>query len=216
MKKIFFAAGLLLMGTTLFAQSEKYLNAMQANISALDTSFKDPQNLLNVAARFERIADKEKSQWLPYYWAGYCQVVYTYLIQDKSTIDPLADKAELLLKKADSLQPNNSEISCVFSMLATARMLVDPMTRYATYGTMSDNYLSKAILQNPENPRPYYLRGQGLRYTPEQFGGGCKAAINLLKEADEKFKAFKPASDIDPNWGEEQTRKLISDCNQTP
>lgn len=214
MKKILLAASLLFIGSGLFAQSQKYMKAMEANIAALDTSFKNPQNLLSVASAFERIAEKEKNQWLPYYWAGYCQVIYTYMVQDKSTIDPLADKAELLIKKADSLQPDNSEISCVYSMLSTARMLVDPMTRYASFGTMADNYLSKAIFQNPDNPRPYYLRGQGLKHTPEQFGGGCKTAINLLKEADEKFKAFKPASTIDPNWGEAQNEKLIGDCNQ--
>lgn len=214
MKKIFIFAGFLLIGSGLFAQSEKYMKTMEANIAALDTSYKNPQDLLKVASSFERIAEKEKNQWLPYYWAGYCQVIYTYMVQDKSTVDPLADKAELLLQKADSLNPNNAEISCVFSMLATARMLVDPMTRYASFGTMADNYLSKAILQNPDNPRPYFLRGQGLKHTPEQFGGGCKAAISLLKEADEKFKVFKPASSIDPNWGEVQNDQLISDCNK--
>ncbi len=214
MKKILFIAVFITIGSGLFAQSEKYIKAMEANIAALDSSFKNPQDLLAVANSFERIADKEKSQWLPYYWAGYCQVIYCYLVTDKLSIDPLADKAEKLLNKADSLQPNNSEISCVLSMLATARMLVDPQTRYMQYGMQADNYLGKAILQNPENPRPYFLRGQGLRHTPEQFGGGCKTAMEQLKIAAEKYVSFKPASAIDPNWGEKQNQALINECNK--
>lgn len=214
MKKIIIAAAFMLIGSGLYAQSEKYMKAMQANLAVLDTSYKNPQDLLSVAGSFERIAEKEKNQWLPYYWAGYCQVIYCYMLQDKSAVDPNADRAEKLLNKADSLQPKNSEISCVFSMLATARMLVDPSTRYMQYGMLADNYLGKAILQNPENPRPYFLRGQGLRHTPEQFGGGCKTAIDLLTQAAEKFKTFKAASDIDPNWGEKQNQKLIDDCNK--
>lgn len=187
---------------------------MKANVAAIDTAFKNPQSLLTLATSFERIAEKEKNQWLPYYWAAFCQVNYTYLIEDKTKTDPIADKAEQLLNKADSLQPDNSEISCVYSMIASARMLVDPMTRYMQYGMKSGSYLEKAITQNPENPRPYYLRGQGLRYTPEQFGGGCKPALEELNTAAEKFKTFKPASDIDPNWGEARTTMLINECNK--
>jgi len=207
---LFIAALLFVSGIN--AQSDKYLNAMERNISALDTSFKNPQSLLNLSASFERIAEKEKSQWLPYYWASLCQVYYTYLIQDKTQTDPIADKAEQLLNKADSLNPGNSEISCVYSMIATAHMLVDPQSRYMKYGMASSSYLEKAILQNPDNPRPYYLKGEGLRYTPEQFGGGCKAALDQLNLAAEKFKAFKPASSIDPDWGAKRTDELIKGC----
>lgn len=214
MKKILFVSLSLLFFTAAFAQSDKYLTAMKANVMAIDTAFKNPQSLLTLAASFERIAEKEKNQWLPYYWAAFCQVNYTYMIEDKTKTDPIADKAEQLLNKADSLQPDNSEISCVYSMIASARMLVDPMTRYMQYGMKSGNYLEKAITQNPENPRPYYLRGQGLRYTPEQFGGGCKPAMDELNKAAEKFKTFKPSSEIDPNWGEARTTMLINDCTK--
>ena len=66
--------------------------------------------------------------------------------------------------------------------------------------------------QDATNPRLYFLKGQGLKYTPEQFGGGCKTAKPQLQTALDKYAAFKPASDISPNWGKERTEVLIKDC----
>jgi len=77
MKKILFSATLTLIATASFAQSDRYMSAMKNNIAAIDTSFKNPANLLSLANNFERIATAEKNQWLPYYYAALCQVNYT-------------------------------------------------------------------------------------------------------------------------------------------
>jgi hypothetical protein len=195
-----------------FAQSDKYVAAMQKNLSAMDTSFKTPANLLAVANNFERIATAEKSQWLPYYYAAFCQVNYGFMEQDKDKIDGFADKATDLINKADSLMPNNSEISCIKSMIASCHMMVNPMQRWQEYGAESNGNMEKAMQQDPTNPRPYYLKGQGLKFTPEQFGGGCKTAKPELQTALEKYAAFKPASELHPNWGKTQVEKLLVEC----
>ena len=62
------------------------------------------------------------------------------------------------------------------------------------------------------NPRPYYLKGQSLRYTPEQFGGGCKPAMPLLQTAMEKYDRFKPASELHPAWGRKQAEATLAEC----
>jgi hypothetical protein len=212
MKKSILFLSVLLVSVYSFAQSEKYIAAMKNNITAIDTSFKNPQNLLGLANNFERIALAEKNQWLPYYYAAYCQVNFTYMEQDKSKIDAIADKATWLINKADSLQPANSEISCIKSMIASCRMMVNPMQRYMEFGPVSALQLENAIQQDPSNPRPYFLKGQGLKYTPEQFGGGCKTAIEQLQTAMDKFAAFKPASEISPNWGMKRTEMILNEC----
>jgi hypothetical protein len=97
-------------------------------------------------------------------------------------VDAIADKATELIAKADSLNPNNSEISCIKSMIASCHMMVDPMTRWQQYGMESSSNMQAAMTQDPTNPRPYFLKGQGLKYTPEQFGGGCTTAKKLHKK----------------------------------
>jgi predicted Zn-dependent protease len=194
-----------------FAQSEKFTKAMTSNISLFDSA-KTADDMLSVSAAFERIGDAEKNQWLPYYYASLSQVIYSFMKNDMSNNDTYAAKAEQLLLKADALQPNNSEISCVKSMIATLRMLVNPQQRWQQYGPVSQQELDNAKKQDPTNPRPYYLLGQNLRNTPEQFGGGCKTAKPLLEEAIKKFDAFKPASELAPNWGKSRTEQVLAGC----
>ena len=213
MKKLILIAVVSFLVTGTFAQSEKYMASMKSNIAAIDTSFKNPANLLDLANKFERIATAEKNQWLAYYYAALCQVNYTYMEKDKTKIDAIADKATELINKADALQPNNSEISCIKSMIASSHMMVDPMTRFMEYGPESQSHIDAAMQQDPANPRPEYLKGQGLKYTPEQFGGGCATAKPVLQSSLEKYIKFVPGSEIHPNWGKQRVEQLISECN---
>ncbi|MBC7936980.1 MAG: hypothetical protein H7Y86_16655 [Rhizobacter sp.] len=215
MKKLFiFAAALLMSVSTLFAQSEKYTAAMKENIVAIGEAFKNPADLLALANKFERIANAEKTQWLPFYYAAFCQVNSTFITTDKSKSDAIADKATELINQAAVLSPNNSEITVIKSMIASAHLMVDPMSRYMTYGPESSKYLEEAQQQDPANPRPDYLAGQALKYTPEQFGGGCKPALEKLEASVKKFETFKPASDLHPNWGKQQVEAMLVECKK--
>jgi len=123
MKKVFLFIALVITTVGASAQSDKYIAAMKKNLAAIDSSFRNPANLLTLANSFERIAIAEKNQWLPYYYAAFCQVNYGFMEADKEKTDGIADKATELINKADSLMPNNSEISCIKSMIASCHMM---------------------------------------------------------------------------------------------
>ena len=212
MKKIILISVLSFFSLITFAQSEKYTNAMKKNIALLDSAFAKPDNFLSMANTFERIGTTEKTEWLPFYYAAYCRVNYAFMQKDPSGNDPIAEKATALINTADSLQPNNSEISCVKSMIASVQMLVNPQQRFMQYGAASQKEMQKAMQQDPTNPRPYMLKGQSLKYTPEQFGGGCKNAMPQLEIAMEKFTSFKAVSEIYPSWGKNYTGDIIKQC----
>ena len=212
MKKFFFLTGLISLSLVSFSQSDKYVSAMQKNIAAIDTSFRTPPALLVLANNFERIAGAEKNQWLPYYYAAFCMVNNGFMELDKDKVDAIADKAAELIAKADSLSPKNSEISCIKSMIASCHMMVNPMQRYMQYGQESGENIDKAMEEDATNPRPYLLKGQALKYTPEQFGGGCAVAKPVLQTALDKFAAFKPAGELSPTWGKERVGQLMKEC----
>ena len=213
MKKFLFVAALIVFAQSTMAQeNEKYIAAMQKNLIALQAASKEPASLLALANNFERIADAEKTQWLPYYYAAFCQVTYGFRETDKSKTDMIADKATDFINKANALSPKNSEISCIKSMIASCHMMVDPMTRYMQYSAESSEELEAAKQQDPTNPRPDFLIGQGLKYTPEQFGGGCGTAKPLITEALTKFENFKLASPLHPNWGKEMATQIMNEC----
>ena len=212
MKKIILLSILSFFCLITFAQSEKYTNAMQKNIALLDSAYAKPDNFINLANTFERIGTTEKSEWLPFYYAAYCRVNYAYMQKDPSGNDPIAEKATALINTADSLAPNNSEISCLKSMIASVQMLVNPQARYMKYRALIKTEIQNAMKQDTTNPRPYMLIGQNLKYTPEQFGGGCKKALPQLETAAEKFSAFKPVSNIHPSWGQVFTNSMVKEC----
>lgn len=211
MRKILFVFAALSLSVATMAQSEKYKGAMTTNIAQLESN-KTADEWLASSAAFERIADAEKNQWLPYYYAAYTNCLYTLIKNDAANNDQYADKIEALLAKADALSPNNSEVSVIKAIVATIRMIVDPMQRYQQYGPAIEKALNEAKTQDPNNPRPYFITGQNLRYTPEQFGGGCGTAKPVLEEAAKKYGSFKPASELHPNWGKKQVEELIAGC----
>lgn len=205
MKKMIICATLFIAGySAAFAQDEKYTMAMEPKVVAIDTTHSTPE-LLTLAAAFERIAEAEKTKWQPYYYAALAQVNAAYMISmqkpDAAKTDPLADKAEALLAKAEAVSKDNSEIYIVKKMIATLRMMADPMTRYMQYGPIAEQALQTALKLNPENPRVYLLQGQDKYFTPEQFGGSKEEAKKLFDLSNKKYEAFKPTSKLDPDWG---------------
>ena len=213
MKKVFLFITIICSCTILFAQSDKYAGAMKKNIELLDSAFKKG-NFEELANNFERIGDAEKTQWLPYYYASYCTVMSALAGKDQSKNDPVADRAEQLLKKAETtLGKENSEIYVIKSMIATSHMMVDPQSRYQQYGEASSSALAKAKSLDPSNPRPVFLEGQSKFFTPEAFGGGKAPAKEIFTKALKMFDTFKPESSLHPNWGRTSIMYFMSQMN---
>ncbi|MEJ7737677.1 MAG: hypothetical protein WKF97_09645 [Chitinophagaceae bacterium] len=213
MKKTFLVIAIAIFSVSLFGQNEKYIKAMKTNIAQLDSAM-IKGNLAELSNNFERIAEAEKTQWLPYYYAGYATVMSAFMEKDKSKTDGLADKAEQLIKKTEELAgEENSEICVIKSMIASSHMMVDPQTRWQQYGQASSTYIEKAKTLNPANPRPVFLEGQSKFYTPEAFGGGKAPAKELFSKALQMFETFKPETELHPNWGKASTQYFIAQTN---
>lgn len=205
------------MVTAAFAQvdnapSEKYVKAMEALVPAVDTTH-SMEGLTDLANSFERIANAEKTQWLPFYYAALCHInkanMY-FTTQKLEMIDPIMDIAEPMLNKAEELEKNNSEIFCLKKMFNTGKMMADPMSRFMVYGAAASEALEEAKRLNPENPRVYLQEGIDQYYTPEQYGGNKEEGKKFFQEAAKKMETFKPASSIHPSWGAGQIKYFLS------
>lgn len=194
-------------------QSSAFEAAMLTNIRQLDTA-SEAASLMTLANNFERIGNAEKTKWEPFYYASYCYTVMAFMSPDKSKIDWLADKAEALLQNAEAIDKNNSEISCMFAMISSCRILVDPVSRFQTKGKEVNMLLAKAMQENQHNPRIYLLQARMQLRTPEAFGGGKSVAKASAETALEKFKGFVPANAIAPAWGEQQAKGLLAKINE--
>lgn len=218
MKKTIFILSAIFAASFSFAQMpEKFVKAMEAKMAAIDTTI-SVQGLTDLANSFERIAEAEKNQWLPYYYAAYCNATAGLMVGSEGDMmiakadktDPYADKAEKLISKAEALEKNSSEIFVIKKMIATLRMMGDVMSRAQTYMPEAASMLAEAKKLNPGNPRVYILEAQDKYFTPEQFGGSKEEAKVLFEKAKQLFETFKPASTVHPNWGKNTVTYFLS------
>ena len=216
MKKTVLPALIIFLAFSASAQSEKYIKAMEARVAQMEKT-NTSAGWQEMANGFERIAQAEKTQWLPFYYAAVSHVMNGYMLNNGQTsaanttqIDQIADKAEALIASAEALEKNNADIYCVKKMVNTLKMMADPMTRFQTYGPRAAEALAKARTLDPDNPRIYMLEGQDKMFTPEQFGGSRAEAKNLFEASLKKFNGYKPNSSIHPNWGRAQVQYFLS------
>lgn len=176
---------------------EEYAQAMLSNVQALDSL--PIQKYPALSAEFERLSLSEVSDWLAPYYAAYCRLLYA--MQKPSEADSICDEVKILIQSASDKGGDVSEIACLQSMYATARMLVNPQARWQKWGEEARQKFMFAQEQNPHNPRPYYLQGLSLLHTPKQFGGGEDVARPLLQKAATLWKQEEPSPSYAPHWG---------------
>ena len=217
MKKTIFILSAILVANFSFAQMpDKFVKAMETNIARIETA-KTAQDWIDITAAFERIAEAEKNQWLPYYYVALGNVMSgTTSLGDNlygnntEKTDPKADAAEKALNKAISLSKETSETWVVKKMIISLRMLGDVMNRAMAAMPEATAAIDNAKKLDENNPRIYILEGQDKYYTPEQYGGSKDEAKVLFEKAQKLFETFRPETSIHPNWGKNQVTYFLS------
>ena len=213
MKKTIFLIAATLMYAISQAQ-EAYIQQMQQQVAKLDkaATVKDYEQLAN---DFNHIADAQKTQWLPYYYAALSNAKIGWLYKDDGDrIEPYADKAEEQIKMAQSLLDTSkqkkelSEVYCVQSMLNQARVFINPPSYGPQYGPTANTYMHLAENANPDNPRVLYLEGWQKFATPKIWGGNKTKAKELLTAAKQKLDNDQ-SSGPEPHWGKKEVEEIL-------
>jgi hypothetical protein len=212
MKKLSTIIAILAMSAGIYAQTD-YEKAMKSALAEFDSS-KTLDDMKAVAAKFERISAVETNQWLPPYYAAFINCVLAFKTQDATQIKLYTDNAQRFMDEALKRAPEESENHALQGMIYQAIIGIDPMNNGMVYSGKSATSFATAEKLNPANPRPYYLQALSVMYTPEQFGGGKKAASGLFEKAGALFAAFVPSSEISPNWGKDDCLHQLSVCKE--
>lgn len=211
MKNLILTAILLFVSFTAFAQSA-YDKIMAEKISKIETHM-TTDDFAALANDFDRIGTKEVKQWQPYYFAAFSTIQKGRLLMREnnlSELDVIASQADKYITKAEELSPNNAEIYILKKMSASLKMMVDPMSRFMTFGQEAQQHLAKAKSLDAENPRITLLEAEDTYFTPEQFGGSKTKGIELFKKALSQFGTYKPKTNLDPNWGRAEVEYFIN------
>jgi tetratricopeptide (TPR) repeat protein len=182
--------------------NEAYRKAMNQSLENLFQAKSIPE-YVEVANQFERISQIDKNEWLPLYYAAYSYIVISFQEPENVKKDQYLDQAQKYLDQAFIIDPNESELYMLQGFLYPSRITIDPMTRGMTLMPEMNKSLDKALELNPDNPRVYYLRATMTFHMPEAYGGGASKALPMYQMAEEKFRIFKPKTELSPNWGKE-------------
>jgi hypothetical protein len=212
MKTNLIVAVFLVVSVNLFAQSD-YEKAVIQNLESLGSA-QSLEDMVAVANKFERIAVAESNEWLPRYYASYINIILSFKTQDIPQKQKYLDFAQQQLDEATKINSEESEIHTLQGMLYQAYIMLNPMANGQIYSGKAHASFNDAKKLNPNNPRPYYLEALNIMHTPEEYGGGKKAALPLLSQASELFLKFKPVNGIMPSWGEEDCEKQLQTCKE--
>lgn len=159
--------------TTVFADEKSYNEAMATALGQMKTAA-SPEDFIAIANQFERIAQAEQNQWLPYYYAAYATVIQSFMNKDQTKTDQILDYAEKMVNEAMKIKADESEIFVIQGFMQIGRIVVDPQTRGAEYSQLATASFKKAQELDPANPRADYMLGLILMNTPDFYGGGKK------------------------------------------
>lgn len=203
---------MLTMVTALFAQSEKYTEAMKTNLEKFGKANSNDE-FIAAANAFERIGNAEKTQWLPYYYSA-LSIIRGAMNDNTVDKDKAADKAAQIIAKMDEIHKDNSETYVLKYMNATLRMLVNPMQRWQIYGAEAEKVYEQGIALDNQNPRLYFLKAMSLYNTPKQFGGGIDKAKPLFEKAVEYGSKENVGKSLLPSWGVEESKAILQGSQQ--
>lgn len=153
-----------------------YEAAMQKQIIAMN-SIPNLESAQEVTNGFLRIAEAKNEEWLPLYYAAYNQTIAAFRFDvDK---DSYFDQALELVKKADGIARNNSEITALKGFVLMGKLSVDPGSRGQSLSPEIMQTYGKAINLDRENPRAVTLMAQMELGMAQFFGSGPEKACGM-------------------------------------
>ena len=210
MKKLLFAM-CLMTGIIAFSQTayDKVMNEKIASIEKHQTA----DEFTALANDFKRIGDKEKTQWLPYYYAAFSTIQKGRMAMREGKVadlDPIAADAQKSLDLAMDLSKDNAENLILQKMIHGLKMMVDPQARFMSEGMLAADALSKAEKIDAGNPRITLMKAEDTYFTPEQFGGSKARGLELFQKSLDQFKIYKTKSALDPSWGKGEAEYFLA------
>jgi hypothetical protein len=208
MKTTILIATIVLSSFQLQAQNEKFTRAMLANIEKSKTA-NTAADFQDLANNFDRIATAEKTEWTPWYYAAFYNLVLNFQEPDVSTKTKYLSLARQQIESGLKLNPDETELMVLKVMSYYGELAIDPMKGMSVLGE-ANALIDKAKSINPGNPRIYLEQAEAIYNMPVEFGGGKDKAMPILLVAKEKFDTFVPANQLVPDWGKDRCELLIS------
>jgi hypothetical protein len=204
----------LLISGFVYAGNPQYEKAMKDALGQLQQC-KNIEDFNQSANTFSRIANAEKSEWLPAYYYAYSHVIMSFIenedmVKKDEYLDVAASTIDLLMEA----QPEESELYALQGFLYTARLVVDPATRGQKYMQLSGQAIGKALAINKTNPRALYIQLSNETGMARFFGKDIALYCERISQLQENWAVYNQASGFYPQWGKREVDGLAKGCDK--
>ena len=163
---------------------------------------------------FERIANAEMDNWLPYYYVASIHTIAAFGEKDKEKLSQRLGIAQEFINTASRISPNNPEIMVQQAITHTAWIAFDGATYGITLSGKVASLYAQALQLAPDNPRVVFSKAEWDMGSAKYFGKDTAPYCKDVERSLELFDTFKAESAFHPNWGKERAETLLSQCKE--
>lgn len=163
---------------------------------------------------FERIANAEMDNWLPYYYVASIHTIAAFGEKDKEKLSQKLGIAQEFIDMANRISPNNPEIMVQQAITHTAWIAFDGATYGMTLSGKVAALYAQALQLAPENPRVVFSKAEWDMGSATYFGKDTAPYCKDVERSLELFDTFKAESAFHPNWGKERAETVLSQCKE--
>jgi len=161
---------------------------------------------------FERIANAEKDNWLPSYYAATVLIVDGFSLKDETAITTQMNRAQQFLDMSSKISENNPEIIITQALLNTVYVAFDGQKYGMTLSPKNSQLYATALSIDPNNPRVVLGKAQWDMGAASFFGQSTESMCKEIKRSIELFKTEKKKEKFHPFGGVEQAEAALKQC----
>lgn len=162
------------------------------------------------AELFESIAEGEKENWLPYYYASEIKIIEAFEMNDLKKKEQQLNEAKALLQKSKAIGgKDNVELMVLEAMLHTGFITLNPMKYGPELSPMVLALYHTAAELDPENPRVALSRAEWHMGAAPYMGEDPKIYCGDVAASLPLFETYESSELFAPDWGEERARDLL-------
>ena len=161
---------------------------------------------------FERIAQVELDNWLPYYYVAQINTLISFGEKDEEKLKQQLEKAQEYLDIAKGISPDNPELLVQQAMIYTAYIAFDGQTYGMVYSPKNSQLYARAVQLAPENPRVVLSKAEWDIGSARYFGKDTAPYCSDIEKAIGLFSTFKTEEPYAPQWGEDRAKQVLAQC----
>ena len=166
------------------------------------------------AQLFERIANAEKDNWLPSYYAANILIIDGFAIKDEAALTTHLNKAQKLLDISKSISKDNPEILITQAFLNLVYVAFDGQKYGMTLSGKNVQLYTKALQLDPTNPRAVLAKAQWDIGGAKFFGQPTAPFCKEIERSIELFKKEKKKGMFHPFGGIERAEAALKQCGK--